>query len=596
MEIRVLPERVASQIAAGEVVERPASIAKELIENSLDAGANTIHVDIKDGGVELIRVSDNGHGIPSDELALAFQRHATSKLRRAEDIAAISTLGFRGEALPSIAASTLLTCTTRTVDDVGATRLTCEFGNNTTITACGAPVGTTISAERLFQHMPARRKFLKKRSTEAAHIRRAVERYALCRSEVRFVFTNDGRESFRTAGRGDLKEAALATMGSDTAVQMVPVEHRRGETEVVGLVSATTVHWSNRNEIALFVNGRAIQDRDLAWAVERAYQSALPRGRHPAAALMISMPSEQVDVNAHPTKLEVRFSQPTAVFAAVTDAVADALSKHDIVHKYESHASGRLTLAASARPNLASVRPQQSHSDRDTARSDPGPINPFERPAPRMRPPETNIHHQEPQETLREATEQMRVIGQALMTYIIAESGGNVRIIDQHAAHERVIYDRIRAEAEQNSTPQQQLMIPVIFSPTPEQRSSIETSMELLNQHGFNLNERQDGRWEMTAMPHDLASSQSADAGHIIENMIDEYARESLTGDARHAMAASIACHSAARAGDRLEMAHMQAIVQQLAETANPHTCPHGRPTVISMPARDLERSFHRCG
>ena len=399
MDIRVLPPNVAAQIAAGEVVERPASVVKELVENAIDAGATQISVAIEQGGTRSIRVQDNGSGIPADQVETAFSRHATSKLRTADDLRNIATLGFRGEALPSIAAVSVLTCVTCTADAEAATRYHIRYGEpEDQPRPTGAAVGTNITVENLFGNQPARLKFLRTKPTEAAHVQRVVARYAMAYPHVRFAYANDGNETFRTNGTGKLQETILSIMGHDVASKMLPVLLDADDVNVSGYVGNTDLHRSNRNDISVTVNGRWVQDSNLSYAIEQGYGNSLPMGRRPIAVLHLVVPAEMVDVNAHPTKQEVRFRHESKIFAAIQRAVREALSSHGVIHQAASrpfglsHANGataaqRPTTPGSTRNPRSANRPTSKINEPAQCRTGETPAHPLGRPESERRKP-----------------------------------------------------------------------------------------------------------------------------------------------------------------------------------------------------------------
>ena len=321
-EIKKMNPHVASQIAAGEVVERPASIVKELVENSIDAHASRIEVQIRNGGIDNIRVTDNGHGIPTDQVLIAFEHHATSKLQKIEELETLSSLGFRGEALPSIATMSSLTCQSRTTENDRGTTITIMYGQLTKgPQTVGSGLGTTIEVNNIFAQQPARKKFLKTNKTEAARIQQVIERYAIAHPEIQFQYVNEGKEIFCTPGNKKLTDTVLSIMGHEIAHRMLLVSYEEDDIQINGMVSPADVLRSNRNEIALYVNQRWIQDRNLAWAIEQGYQKAIPKGRHPIAIISVKIPPTEVDVNVHPNKMEVRFRNESKIFSAVQRAV-----------------------------------------------------------------------------------------------------------------------------------------------------------------------------------------------------------------------------------------------------------------------------------
>ena len=467
MNIEILHPSVAAQIAAGEVVERPASVVKELVENAIDAHATNVRVSIQEGGTQSILVVDDGAGIPEAQMMLAFSRHATSKLQTAEDLATIETLGFRGEALPSIAAVSLLSCISRTQQADAGTRITLRYGDpqHNPQPASSAP-GTSVKVEHLFSNQSARLKFLKTKPTEAAQVQRVTARYAMAYPQIRFQYVNDGRENFLTHGTGDLRETILQIWGSEVAKNMLPVLLESNEIKIEGYTSNPDLHRSNRNDIAITVNGRWVQDSNLAWAVEKGYRNALPIGRRPLAVIHLSIPSHLVDVNAHPTKQEVRFRQESKVFADVQRAIQDSLISHGLVHQpaarpFTSRKPGR---RGPAYPPPTEEQRQPSPAD-ETLNDQESPTTHQAPPAQRPSSPGPVTHHGDvpnlvttdtaPGVNLRDILPQLQLIGQAQHTFILADSPDGIYILDQHAAHERVLYDQIRQLHDSGSVPSQ---------------------------------------------------------------------------------------------------------------------------------------------
>ena len=606
MNIEILHPSVAAQIAAGEVVERPASVVKELVENAIDAHATNVRVSIQEGGTQSILVVDDGAGIPEAQMMLAFSRHATSKLQTAEDLVTIGTLGFRGEALPSIAAVSLLTCISRTQQADAGTRITLRYGDpqHNPQPASSAP-GTSVKVEHLFSNQSARLKFLKTKPTEAAQVQRVTTRYAMAYPQIRFQYVNDGRENFLTHGTGDLRETILQIWGSEVAQKMLPVLLESHDIKVEGYTSNPDLHRSNRNDIAITVNGRWVQDSNLAWAVEKGYRNALPIGRRPLAVVHLSIPSHLVDVNAHPTKQEVRFRQESKVFAAVQRAIQDSLVGHGLVHQpaarpFTSRTPGR---RGPAYPPATAEQRQPSSTD-ETLNDQELPYAHQARPAQHPSSPGPVTHHGDvpnlvttdaaPGANLRDILPQLQLIGQAQHTFILADSPDGIYILDQHAAHERVIYDQIRQLHDSGSVPSQLLMMSEEAALDAFQQQTMADHQELIRQHGFEFHHLRDQVWEITAIPHQLTRDHSPSAANVVQQMLDEFAVQQVMNSPQQAIAATIACHSAARAGDSLGEPQMKAIIDQLANTPEPHRCPHGRPTIIHLSKLRLEQEFRR--
>jgi DNA mismatch repair protein MutL len=572
MPIKILDKDTINQIAAGEVVERPASVVKELVENSLDAGATQILVEVRGGGTSLMVIADNGTGIPAGEVELAFERHATSKIRGAKDLTKIDSLGFRGEALPSIAAVadvTLLTCSD---GEKAGTFLSLEGGTVAGKKSQARVRGTTLTVRNLFQRVPARLKFLKSVSTENGHIAGVVSQYALAFPEVAFNLVVDGKENLRTSGQGRLIDAIIDVYGAETAARMLPVagvestwRSGAGESEirVTGMVGSPELGRAGRGYLSFFVNRRWVNSRILAYAVEEAYSGLLMAGRHPVAVLEISLNPGEVDVNIHPAKSEVKFRHESDVFRAVQKAVRQALVAQMPVPRVDE-------IAAPYR-----ARPSESPSFWNLHES-AGKTTGEGAPAPR----------------LLDSLPVLRVVGQVMNAYIVAEGPDGLYLVDQHAAHERVRYDKVIEQRRERRPEVQGLLAPVSFEVTPRQDAVMRSCLGGLAEFGFALEPFGERTYLVRSVPALVAGD---DWPLMLREMLD-----ALAGEAKshweERMVASIACHGAIRAGQALTDEEMRSLVRQLEQTANPHTCPHGRPTVIRLSASQLDREFGRSG
>ncbi|MEO7909787.1 MAG: DNA mismatch repair endonuclease MutL [Roseiflexaceae bacterium] len=604
---------MAAQIAAGEVVERPASVAKELIENALDAGASRISVEVRGGGLHELKIQDDGCGIPADQVELAFERHATSKLRAADDLWAIATLGFRGEAMPSIASVAQVICVTRVATEELGTELRVAGSEIQSRTSRGCSPGTTISIRNLFYNAPVRREFLRSEATEASAITAVVTQYALAYPEVRFSMLLEGRLAVQTSGRGDMREALIDLYGLDVARQLLPVEAGHGEdrdhVRVTGLVSPPGLTRSSRGYIHMFVNRRAIQPRGaLAIVVEQAYHTLMMKGRHPIAVLDIRVHPATVDVNVHPTKSEVKFRDSSHVLSVIGRAVRDALVEGGVrpwadasspmpgdvaQRRFElrrlgerwerevGEGTGRLAtgdwglatetssqeLGTGERGQL--VENQQWTLDADVQSL----ISNSQLPTPSRLPP-------------------LRVVGQVAQTYIVAESPDGMVLIDQHAAHERVTYERLMAQRGAQAFDQQGLLIPQTLDLPPAAHTLLLGNAELLNQWGFAIEEF-GMSLRVRSVPAGLRESTlSAALLEVAEHL--QGRAGSTPADWREAMLTTLACHSSVRAGQTLSFEEIRQLLTQLEQCAAPRTCPHGRPTMILMSGTQLERQFGR--
>ena len=604
MSIQVLSAQLASQIAAGEVVERPYSVVKELVENALDAGATTINITVRGGGRDLIQVADNGAGIEPHEIETAFQRHATSKLSTSEDLERISTLGFRGEALAAISAVSRVTVISRTAADQAGTRLQLEGGHRSGRELVGAPQGTVIAVENLFFNTPARLKFLKSITTERRLIDELVTRYALCYADVRFRLTHDNRITFQTTGNGVVEDVLGEIYGVETARQLLPVSPAAGESEVTsaargtistsGYVGPPSLNWANRSRVTLFVNGRWIKDSSLTYAVVQAYHTLLPGGRFPLGVIYIDMPLEEVDVNVHPAKTEVRFRQPNAVFGAVQRAVREtliagspvpAVSSWSLGIQDESSWSGRGNKHDFTWPETPGQGSLELDWSRRSTQADlPDPIDEGEAGAQPGGGAPANAGKKLPI---------MRVIGQVGQAYIITEGPEGLYLIDQHAAHERILYEKFMADRDQQTIAAQGLVTPVTVTLTPGQASLLEENLAILHNLGFQIEPFGPHTFQLRAIPAVVARLDPARALQaVVEDL--EQGDAPLQGKIEARIVLRVCKSAAIKAGQTLSNGEMEALIQQLEASHSPHTCPHGRPTMIHLSAAQLAREFGR--
>jgi len=557
MPIKILASDVVSKIAAGEVVERPASVVKELIENSLDAGATQVSIEARGGGVSLLRVSDNGIGIPADEVELAFHRHATSKISDMDDLDAISSLGFRGEALPSIAAVAEVEVLTCPRDEVAGAYLKLQHGKAVEKVKRGCPAGTTVTVRNLFRNVPARLKFLKSVATESSHISNLVSQYCLAFPEVRFSLIMDGRMALNTPGSGSLRDALVKVYGLKTAESMIEVNEEEQLPRIAGFVSAPSLARSSRSHLSFFVNRRWVKSRLMSRAAEDAYQGMLMVGRHPIAVLNISLPGEDVDVNVHPTKTEVRFRYEHALFAAVQKAVRAALIEQMPVPQVRQPT-----------PMISPIMQEPLSAKKEEVAELPlfAPAEP-ERRLPIL-----------------------RVLGQIASAYIIAEGPDGLYLIDQHAAHERIVFERVRAQRARREVEVQGLLEPITVEVTPRQEEMLKAGEGILSDYGFAIEPFGQRTYLVRAVPAVVKERVAEALGEVLDSLSSE--RDAK--DWEQKIALSLACHSAIRAGQALSQDEMHRLVQELEQTELPLTCPHGRPTLIRFSSSQLEREFGR--
>ena len=575
MSIKVLPPDLAAKIAAGEVVERPASVVKELVENSIDAGSSQITIEIKAGGVEQIKVIDDGHGIASEEVPIAFQRHATSKIDSQEQLDAIATLGFRGEALPSIAAVSRTVITTRQPLNPGGFRLELLWGEPVSSGSQGSPPGTAVEVLDLFGNLPARRKFLKSSSAETSRIQELVSRYALVFPGIRYQLMVDGRVSFTSPGNGVHREALLVVYGPQAAAAMLEVHGEDPETgyQVDGFAGAPSLTRANRTYMTFFVNRRWVQSRMLSFAVEEAYIGLLQVKRYPLAALNISIPYEEVDVNSHPSKREVRFREENRVFSTVQRAVRAVL------------------MADSPIPSLASP-PESAYPAAVAPSFFPRSAFGAARYGGGMPDYEGGLEGGQADARLpKQPAPPLKVVGQLKLTYIVAEGPAGMFLVDQHAAHERVLFDRIYEKASEQEPQSQPLLELVSVDLSPAQGDTLKTHQESLENYGFQFEPFGDGSYLLRAVP---AIFGEGDPAKALLDVLDMTAFEGLVRQKEDVTAASIACHGAIRAGKSLTEPEMVSLLEQLEATPTPHTCPHGRPTMVHFSSNHMEREFGR--
>ncbi len=585
--IRVLPPEVANRIAAGEVIERPASVVKELVENAVDAGARHVEVLLESGGIDRIQVHDDGHGIPPEQLADAFERHATSKLRSAEELFAIGTLGFRGEALAAVAAAADVDLVTRPPAQGAAASVRLRGGRLVRQGSAAAGEGTRIDVRDLFASLPARRRFLRSARAEATAAVRVVAELALAYPTIAFRVTADGRVALDAPGASEgvpdavaLREAMAAVHGrafADPLVEVPPLrwwdDEGEARVEVEGLISPPHLHRAHRRYLHLIANGRAIRARELTFAVERAFEGRLLAGRHPGGVLRIAVPPEQVDVNVHPTKAEVRFRHERAVFSAVTRAVTAALdgASAPLAPTFAGASDAPETLEAARRRVL---------TEAGTPAGVPFEASPHAQAAP-------NGGAELP---LAERLPALRSLGQFDSTYLVAESPDGLVLVDQHAAHERVLYERFGAAREARVVAAQPLLETVVVDLGGPLAALVDEQREVLADLGWSIDAADGGAVLLRAVPVAL---ERRDPARALQEYLDQLlAEERLTGPDR--AVATLACRAAVMAGDRLDAEQQRALLRDLEDCAAPHTCPHGRPTTLHLSSDQLERSFGR--
>ena len=633
-QIQQLPAHIADLIAAGEVVERPASVCKELLENALDAGASAVSVELEKGGLTYLRVTDNGCGMAADQLPTAFLRHATSKLRTASDLAAIHTLGFRGEALAAISAVSRLDVFSREPSSDAGARLHLEGGVPGEVTAAGCPVGTTVCVRDLFYNTPARMKFMKKDSAEGAAASAVVTQLALSHPDVSFKLLRDGAEVLHTPGNGELLPAVYAALGREFALSLLPVSGSNGDVKVSGFVTKPLAGHGTRARQLFFVNGRLVKSQLLTAAVEEGYRNRLLKGKFPGCVLHITLPADAVDVNVHPAKTVVKFVSDKSVFDAVYHTVTSALDEEGRPPKPAEKPFFQAMTAAEfrARPDAPAPKnvveipagrtigsaPARTYTPvpapapaapvlevRDVA---PEPGKPFTAPAPR---PGTVYHitppaaAPEPEPVAAPEPEQQaiempdvpmreeapwRIAGEVLKTYIICEDGdGAVWLIDKHAAHERVRFDALKASPVPPM--EQQLLTPAAVTLSGEEYGAVLENLPLLERCGFRCEDFGDGTVLVRALPDDVPA---AEAASTLEEMAQKLLLQRADPETlRDELLHTIACKSAIKAGMTSDVTELAALVRRV-QSGEIRYCPHGRPVAARLTRYELEKMFKR--
>ena len=631
-QIIELPEVLANQIAAGEVIERPASVVKELVENSIDAGASQIVVEIEEAGLKSIRITDNGEGIAHDEVALALRRHATSKIKNQADLFRIRTLGFRGEAMPSIASVSILTLLTAQEGAAHGTKLVAKGGEIEELEPATSPVGTKITVEDLFFNTPARLKYLKSQQAELSHIVDILNRLSLAHPEIAFTLINDGKEMTKTAGTGNLRQAIAGVYGLASAKKMVAIENRDLDFEVTGFVSLPELTRANRNYISLFINGRYIKNFLLNRAILDGYGSKLMVGRFPLAIINIQIDPYLADVNVHPTKQEVRISKERELMALISQAIANALKEQDLIpdalenlakstiRRTEKPVQTTLPLKENRlyydresqdfklRPEVAD--PQLPLTDEDTTDSI-SQENPVEKPtsaikfAERKAPQYDQLDHPELDlASLDKAYDklegeeastfpELEYFGQMHGTYLFAQGNGGLYIIDQHAAQERVKYEEYRESIGDVDGSQQQLLVPYIFEFPTDDLIRLQQRKHLLEEVGVYLEEY--GVNQLILREHPIWMKEEEIESGIYE-MCDMLllTKEVSIKKYRAELAIMMSCKRSIKANHTLDDYSARDLIYQLSQCDNPYNCPHGRPVLVNFTKSDMEKMFRR--
>ena len=578
-KIQILPEHISQTIAAGEVVERPASIVKELMENAMDAGASEITVELISGGLQLIRVFDNGEGIDPEEVPVALQRYATSKIRKAEDLYAIDTLGFRGEALPSIAAVSQMTIKTRVPHSLSGVRMLCEGGEIKSFSEVGCPVGTEVEAKNIFFNIPVKRKFLKSIQTELRYSLNHFLRLSLSRPSISFKFIHDGRILCEHPKTESPIVRIEAILGREIYHHLQPVGFEDGEIRITGFASLPSFSKGNADGIYLYVNRRFIRDRMIYKAVLGAYRHIIPAGKFPVVILFLTLPPSAIDVNVHPTKAEVKFKEPERVFRTVQGAFSflHGLTSSLTAESYEDQREGRVP------PKGAPLFPRSipsSSVDFSSMSEGRGPL-PMVRD---MRDPEWNVERQTG----------LRILGQVQGTYIICEGEKGLILIDQHAAHERLLFEKYKKEYETGSISSERLLLPIAMELSTEESFILMSHLEAFQSMGFEMDPIGERVYAIRSTPSFI---DQRDPQERVREILDELSfmkREGRGAEAIHTILVTLACHAAVRGNFGLRREEMEELVGTLSPFNLSITCPHGRPIFFVIPLEELAKKFKR--
>ena len=639
--IQVLDQITIDKIAAGEVIERPASIIKELVENAIDAGASAVTVEIRDGGISFIRVTDNGCGIPKAEVPLAFLRHSTSKIRSVEDLSVVTSLGFRGEALSSIAAIAQVELVTKTKTELTGTRYRIEGGVEKSIEDTGAPDGTTFLVNQIFYNTPARRKFLKTPMTEASHVSELMTRLSLSHPEVSIQFINNGQEKLHTSGNGKLKDIIYHVFGRDIANNLLQTEEKIPGLHIQGFIGKPVISRGNRNYENYFINGRYVKSNIIAKAIEDAYKDFTMQHRYPFTVLHFTMDGTDLDVNVHPTKMELRFSNQQGVYNFVYNSLKQTLTEPELIPRVELPEAKTMPPIPEKKPEQKQIQkveqkktdstaPQEKNLDyfmkkmrervsayhQETAKVNqvskeqpndsvkeaknyeaPLASKPVLPKQPEIKKPivtEKQLDFFEEKLLTKKAVQEYRIIGQLFDTYWLVEFHEQLYIIDQHAAHERVLYEKTLRGMKEREFTSQYLSPPIILHLSMQEEEALNTHMDIFTKIGFEIEPFGGESYAIRAVPDNLFSIAKKELfTEMLDHLVDGI-QSSLTPDMVAEKVASMSCKAAVKGNARLSAAEVETLIGELLELENPYHCPHGRPTIIAMTKRELEKKFKR--
>lgn len=630
--IAVLDESTIDKIAAGEVIERPSSVVKELVENAIDAGATAVTAEIKDGGISLIRITDNGEGIAKDQISTAFLRHATSKITKVEDLLSVSSLGFRGEALSSIAAVCQVEVITKTAGTLLGTRYRIEGGQEILTEEIGAPDGTTFLVNNIFYNTPARKKFLKSAMTEAGYISELMERMALSHPEIAFKFINNRQTRLHTSGNHNLKDIIYGIYGRDIAANLLPVKAEGAFGRLEGFVGKPVISRGNRNFENYFVNGRYVKSKIITKAIEDAYKTFMMQHKYPFTALHFTIPGDLLDVNVHPTKLELRFSNQEEIYQIVYDTVRQALSSRELIPDVGvEREPKKAELPKYKKPaqvpepfQLPKAKPQSSftahviresapsYGNLHTATSDPAvvhaskqiekgevsetaekPEKPFEQEITREIQKAEQMELFDDKLLSQQNVKQHTVIGQVFDTYWIVQFQDKMYLIDQHAAHEKVLYEQTMKRLKDHTFTSQRISPPVILTLSLKEEEALKMHMDVFEKLGFEIEPFGGMEYALSAIPDNLFGITERS---LFLEILDDLVDQSVRGTPQSVLekVASMSCKAAVKGNHRMSTKEAHALIDELLTLDNPYNCPHGRPTIISMSKYELEKKFKR--
>lgn len=603
MGIVLLDENTINKIAAGEVVERPAAVVKELVENAIDAGSSAVTIEIKEGGTSFIRITDNGCGIPKEEIRLAFERHSTSKIRSAEDLFHISSLGFRGEALASIAAVAQVELVTKTKGSLTGNRFVIDGGQEKSLEEIGCPDGTTFLVRNLFFNTPARRKFLKSAMTEAGYVNDLVERLAISHPEVSFKFINNNQIKLQTSGNSNCKEIIYHVYGRDIAGQLLELNTEKNGFRLTGYIGKPIISRGNRNYMNYFINGRYIKSAIINKAIEEAYKPYSMTHRYPFTSIILELDPARIDVNVHPTKMEIRISNQEEVFQFIYDAISEALSRRELIpevvigtEKKEKPTIFKKEITKAPEPFELKRRQETAPLPFPSIVREEEAIPPtlpeaIKSAVPTKPPVQMNLF--EERLLSREAVKEHRIIGQLFKTYWIIEYKDKMFLIDQHAAHEKVLFERTMAALKTKEMTSQLLNPPLIISLTMREETALKEHFAVLERLGFEIEPFGGKEYSVRAVPADLYGIA---ARELLLEMIDSLVEEDGKKNPELILekVASMSCKAAVKGNQQLSEAEARTLIDELMTLENPYHCPHGRPVIVSMTKQEIEKKFKR--